>query len=164
MLLAMTADSVDTVDLADSAGEAERVFHSAPFVADLGLELESLSPGRCVSRLPLARRHLQQDGYVHAGVQATVADHTAGTAAATIIPPDKIVLSIELKINLLRPATGERLVCRAQILRSGRQIVVAESEVFSVDSSGERLVSKATVTLAVVPRPVPRPQATDQRP
>lgn len=139
---------------ADTEGEAERVFHSAPFIADLGLRLESLSPGRCVSSLALSRRHLQQDGYVHAGVQATIADHTAGTAAATAIPPDRIVLSIEFKINLLRPARGESLVCRAQVLRPGRQIVVAESEVFSVDPSGERLVSKATVTLAVVPRPV----------
>jgi len=152
MLLAMTSDKVDSVD---SVGDAERVFRSAPFVRDLGLELESLSPGSCVSSLTLAPRHLQQDGFVHAGVQATVADHTAGTAAATTIPPDRIILSIEFKINLLRPAMGDRLVCRAQVLRSGKRIIVAESEVFSADSSGERLVSKATVTLAVVPRPSP---------
>ena len=45
---------------------------------------------------------MQQDGFVHAGVQAAVADHTSGDAAATLLAVGKIVLSIEFKINLLR--------------------------------------------------------------
>ena len=142
--------------------EARRIFLAAPFALDLGLELESLGPGSCVSSMAISPRHLQQDGYVHAGVQATIADHTAGAAGATLVPRDRIVLSIEFKINLLRPATGDRLVCRAQVLRPGRNVIVAESEVLVSSGSGERLVSKATVTLAVVPRPSPaaRPAAS----
>jgi uncharacterized protein (TIGR00369 family) len=133
--------------------EARRILEACPFVRDLGLELESLGEGTCTTVLDLKERHLQQDGFVHAGVQATVADHTAGTAGATLIPAGRAVLSIEFKINLLRPARGERLVCRAKVLRAGKSVSVVESEVHSIDGGVERLVSKATVTLAIVPRP-----------
>ena len=69
----------------DIPEEVRRIFESASFSADLGLRLESVGPGACTSVLPLETRHLQQDGYVHAGVQATVADHTAGGAAASLL-------------------------------------------------------------------------------
>src|SRR5512140_2296089 len=109
--------------------EARRIFRNAPFAADLGIELVRLAPGECETTLRLAPKHLQQDGFVHAGVQATLADHTGGGAGATLIPEGKIVLSIEFKINLLRPAKGDSLRCRAKVLKAGRQISVVESEV-----------------------------------
>ena len=133
------------------SSEAQRIFAEAPFIKDLGAKLESLSPGHCESSLVLARRHLQQDGFVHAGVQATLADHTAGAAGATLVGDGKIVLSIAFQMNLLRAALGERLVCRANVLRAGRRVCAVESEVFVVQAGQETLASKATVTLAVLP-------------
>jgi uncharacterized protein (TIGR00369 family) len=132
--------------------EVNRIFATAPFGADLGIRLESAGQGECTSVLPLANRHLQQDGFVHAGVQATIADHTAGAAAASLLRTGQYVLSAEFKINLLRAAKGERLICRAKVLKAGAQLTVAESEVFCVASGEELLVSKATVTLAVMTR------------
>lgn len=127
------------------------IFERAAFIADLGLVLSDMGPGWCESALAVAPKHLQQDGYVHAGVQATAADHTAGCAAATVARPGDLVLSVEFKINLLRPAVGDRLRCRATVLRQGRTITVAESEVFAANGADEKLVAKATVTLAHVP-------------
>lgn len=130
--------------------EVERIFNRAPFIADLGITLDSLGHGECTTVLALQQRHLQQDGYVHAGVHATMADHTAGGAAATLIKKGQIVLTAEFKINLLRAARGERLICRATVLKPGNLFTVVESEVFCVASGQEQLVSKATATLAVV--------------
>jgi uncharacterized protein (TIGR00369 family) len=130
--------------------EIQRIFRAARFISDLGIELESVGDGECVTTLELGDRHLQQDGFVHAGVQATIADHTAGVAAATLIREHKYVLSVEFKINLLRPARGERLICRAQVLKPGRQFSVVESEVRCVAEGKERLVSKMTATMAYV--------------
>ena len=135
------------------ADEARRIFTLPGFSADIGIELERLAPGECETSLKLAPRHLQQDGYVHAGVQATLADHTGGGAGATLLAEGKIVLSVEFKINLLRPAKGESLRCRAKILKAGKTISVAESEVYAVTDGKETLVSKATITLAVLARP-----------
>ena len=130
--------------------EVKRIFNRAPFIADLGIQLDSLGQGECTTVLLLQPRHLQQDGYVHAGVQATMADHTAGAAAATLLQVGQIVLTAEFKINLLRAAKGDRLICRAKVLKPGKQLTVVESEIFSVASETEKLVSKATVTIAVV--------------
>lgn len=128
-----------------------RIFSDAPFMKDLGAEVVSVAPGVVQSRLDVETRHRQHNGYLHAGVAATMADHTAGAAAATLTPPDKIVLTVEFKLNLLRPGVGDVLTCRAQVLKPGRMLCVVESEVFMADER-ERLVAKATVTLAYVDR------------
>jgi len=61
-----------------------------------------------------------------------------------------MVLTVEFKINLLQAARGDRLICRAEVLKPGRRFSVVESEVFSVDGGEERLVSKMTATMAYV--------------
>ena len=61
------------------------LFERAAFVSELGLRLVDASPGRCNSELQVLPKHLQQDGYVHSGVQATIGDHTAGAVAGTIV-------------------------------------------------------------------------------
>ncbi|WP_232802294.1 PaaI family thioesterase [Alloalcanivorax mobilis] len=125
----------------------------APFLELLGVEAVAVSPGEVTSRLALRRQLQQQNGYVHAGVVGTIADHTAGAAAATMMADGMMPLTVEFKVNLLRPALGAALVCVARVLKAGRAITVAESEVFAEDAAGERkLVAKATVTLALVAR------------
>lgn len=142
-----------TVKNPDYAAETQRVFDQAPFIRALGVELLDFEPGSCDTQLLLTDQHLQQDGYVHAGVQATLADHTAGMAAATLIAPGQRVLTAEFKINLLRAASGARLRCKAVVLKPGRQLTVAESEVYCQQGERSVLVAKATVTLAVVDKP-----------
>ena len=130
--------------------ELERIFNAAPFVANLGVCLVTIGPGICETELEVEPVHLQQDGFVHAGVQATMADHTAGGAAATLIEPSRIVLTVEFKINLLRAARGERLICRAKVLKPGSRLMVVESEVFCENEGKSKLVSKTTASIAVV--------------
>jgi uncharacterized protein (TIGR00369 family) len=128
----------------------QRIFSQAPFVRDLGIELLDLGAGWCETRMAITDRHRQHHGYVHAGVQATIADHSSGAAASTLIAADAQILSVEFKLNLLRPARGTRLRCRAAVLKAGRMLTVVEAEVHAGDDAGEALVSKATVTLATV--------------
>jgi uncharacterized protein (TIGR00369 family) len=130
--------------------ELERIFNAAPFVADLGIRLVSFGSGTCETELDIEPRHFQQDGFVHAGVQATMADHTAGGAAATMIEPDNIVLTVEFKINLLRAAKGEQLTCQANVLKPGSRLIVVESEIQCVNDGTAILVSKTTASMAVV--------------
>jgi uncharacterized protein (TIGR00369 family) len=133
--------------------ETLRVFNQAPFIALLGLRLDYAADGECKTSLTLVKDHLQHDGFVHAGVQATVADHTAGTAASTLLHPGQIVLSAEFKINLLRPALGKSLNCIAKVLKAGSTLIVVESEIYCGRGGENRLTAKATVTLVVVAKP-----------
>lgn len=133
----------------DCDGFVRRIFADAPFMQDLGAEVTDIAPGRVESRLAVFQRHCQQNGFLHAGVAAAMADHTAGAAAATLMPVGKVVLTVEFKLNLLRPGVGESLRCVAEVLKPGRTLCVTESEVF-MSRETERLIAKATVTLAYV--------------
>ena len=130
--------------------ELERIFNAVPFVANLGIRLVTVGAGICKTELDVEPRHLQQDGFIHAGVQATMADHTAGGAAATLIEPGHMVLTVEFKINLLRAAKGERLVCRSKVLKPGSRLIVVESEVLCENEGTSKLVSKTTASIAAV--------------
>jgi uncharacterized protein (TIGR00369 family) len=134
----------------DYEARTRNIFRQAPFVTEMGIEPREIGPGWCDSQLTILPGHMQHDQVVHAGVLATMADHTAGAASYTLIQADEIVLTVEFKINLLRPATGETLRCRAQVLRPGKMLFVTESEVFARSEEAEKLVAKAIVTLAVV--------------
>ncbi len=121
--------------------------YSRGFIEDVGYEAINYRRGHLESRLKVSNRHRQQDNYIHAGVIATMADHTAGYAAFSLVPEDHRILTIEFKINFLDPAYGHTLVCKSRVLREGGQILVGESEVFDQRSDGEVLVAKAIVTL-----------------
>lgn len=130
--------------------KVSEIFNKAAFISDLGIKLKDVGPGWCETTLEIQPKHLQQDTFIHAGVQATMADHTAGASAGSLVKENEIVLTVEFKINLLRPAIGKTLRCRAQVLRPGNNLIVSESEVFAVNTKKEKLVAKAMVTLAVV--------------
>jgi uncharacterized protein (TIGR00369 family) len=121
------------------------------FVKSCGINLVSLERGRAESSLEITAAHVQQDGFAHAGVMATMADHTAGYAAFSVVTEDFRILTLEFKINFLRPATGERLSCRAQVVKEGKSILVADSEVYAHRNGAEKLAAKALVTLMAVP-------------
>ena len=128
----------------------EQGFSHAPFVAHLGIELADLGPGWCEAGLAVQPWHLQQTGVVHAGVVATLADHCASAAATTRCAPGEFVVTAEYKINLLRGARGERLHCRAEVLKPGQTLTVVESSVYAEHAGKRELVAKLNATMAVV--------------
>jgi uncharacterized protein (TIGR00369 family) len=125
-------------------------FASAPFMVDLGVEPVAVSEGRVTTHLPIAHKHLQHTGQVHAGVMATLADHSMGAAAQTQAPEGHWILTAELKTSLLRPGQGERLVCEAQVLKAGKRLSFTEAEVYAEAGGRRTLVMKASATMAVV--------------
>jgi len=120
------------------------------FPAYCGFEVQHVAHGKFETRLKLRAEHRQQDGFVHAGVMATMADHTAGYAAFTTVSENHRILTIEFKINYLKPATGESIVCRSRVINDGQTVIVAESEIFTVTEGKEKQVAKALVTLFAV--------------
>jgi len=139
-----------------SAGaNVQSIFDKANFIRELGVSVTAAGDGWCETVLTVREQHRQQHGYVHAGVLATMADHTAGGACRSV-SGERDVITVEFKINFFRPATGEHLRCRAQVLRAGQSIIVAEAEVFSIEKAGEKLVAKLTETCAAIEQANPR--------
>lgn len=120
------------------------------FPAYCGFIVEKVEYGFFESRLTIRPEHKQQDGFVHAGVIATMADHTAGYSAYTIVPENKRILTIEFKINYFKAAKGNEIICKSRVLSGGKNIIVSESEIYVKSDKKEILVSKALVTLIAV--------------
>jgi uncharacterized protein (TIGR00369 family) len=116
------------------------------FPAFCGFEVTRADYGIFESCLKVTGDHRQQDGFVHAGVIATMADHTAGYASYTTVSDKFRILTVEFKINYFKPATGALIICRSKVINNGKKIKVVESEVFSVSNDIEKLVSKGMFT------------------
>lgn len=116
-------------------------------MALIGAQLARVEPGSVEIELPFDATLTQQHGFVHAGIIATALDSACGYAAASLMPADSGILTIEFKINLLAPAAGERFRFVGRVRKPGRTIVVAEGDAIAVDASGhERLVATMTAT------------------
>jgi uncharacterized protein (TIGR00369 family) len=121
------------------------------FIQHCGLEAVHIKRGLFESRVLIGEHHRTQDSFVHAGLMATMADHTAGYAAFTTVSEEYRILTIEFKINFLRPAYGNTLRCRSRVISKGKQVIVAESKVYDVRRVHETQVAEAIITLMAVP-------------
>lgn len=113
--------------------------------------LDHLSAGQAEIRLPVWQGLLQQVGFVHGGVVGMIADSAAGYAALTRAPEGAEVLTVEYKINMLAPATGQELIARGTVLRAGRTLIVTKAEVFGVTDGVEKLCALMQQTIMVMP-------------
>jgi len=123
--------------------QVRHIFDSANFVRDMGMQLTRIEDEYCETILVPAERHLQQHGLIHAGVMATMADHTSGCAARGVVGFDHDVVSVEFKINFLRPIQDGKLVARSHLLRIGRRLCVGRVDMFD---SKRKLAAVALVT------------------
>ena len=112
-----------------------------------GASMERVAPGAVDIVLPYREDLTQQDGYIHAGVITTVADSASGYAAYTLMPADSGVLSVEFKVNLLRPAEGQEFVAEARVVKAGRTLTVTRCDVHARARGATKLVATMTATM-----------------
>jgi uncharacterized protein (TIGR00369 family) len=106
-------------------------------MATLGAELGEVAAGRVAIAVPVEPRLSQQHGFLHAGVVVTVLDSACGYAALTLMPSDAEVLTVELKINLLAPAAGDRVVAEGEVVRAGGTLTTCRGDAYA-EQDGER--------------------------
>ena len=140
--------------MTDSADDSQERIRSSfarqGLMRTLGATLDSIAPGAVEISLRPDPAISQQHGFVHAGAVTAIADSAAGYASLSLMPPGTGVLSTEYKINLLAPAMGERIVARGRVVKAGRTLTVAQSEVFAVTAGEEKLIALLTATMMSV--------------
>ncbi|MDJ0277157.1 PaaI family thioesterase [Sphingomonas sp. 2R-10] len=99
----------------------------------MGGRMASLDMGRCTLELPFGDAVAQQHGFFAGGAIGTLADVAGGYAAMSVAPAGHDVLTLEYKINFLRPATGAMLIAEAAVLRAGRLMIVTRVDVFDAE-------------------------------
>ena len=124
-------------------------FESQAFMRTIGAKLESVDEGRVVISVELKPSMMQQHGFGHAGVTFSIGDSAAGYAALTKMGIRQEVLTSEMKIHLLSPADGKVLKAVGSVLKSGKRLLVVQSNIYSVSDKNEKLV--ATMLGTMVP-------------
>jgi uncharacterized protein (TIGR00369 family) len=143
---------VSTLTAKDPAFRArvQASFDKQGLMSTLGASILHIAPGAVDIWLTPSPSVSQQHGFVHAGAVAAIADSAAGYAALSLMPPGAGVLTTEFKINLVAPATGERIVARGRVIKAGRTLTLAQTEVFAETAGQEKLVALLTATLMTV--------------
>ena len=129
------------------ATEVRHSFARQTAMTTIGAELVSVVPGAVQISLPYRADLTQQNGYLHAGIVTTIADSACGYAAYTLMPPNSAVLSVEFKVNLLRPAKGEEFLAIAEVLKPGRTLTVVRADVFANPKNERVLVATMLGTM-----------------
>lgn len=129
------------------AEDIEKSFAKQTIMSLIGAELARVEPGVVEIALPFRADLAQQHGYLHAGIVATIADSACGYAAYSLMPLNSEVLSVEFKVNLLRPAKGERFVAVAEVVKSGRTLTVVRADVFGIDEGKRELIATMLGTM-----------------
>lgn len=134
----------------DYVARVEKSFSDQAVMKTIGASIEAISPGKIEIEFPYQSNLTQQNGFIHAGIVSTVLDSACGYAAFSLMPQDVSVLTIEFKINLLSPATGDRFRGYGKVKKAGRSISVAEAELYAFSDQGKKLVATMVGTLMAV--------------
>ena len=90
----------------------------------------------------------QQHNFFHAGVMTSIADSACGYAAMTLASLDKDVLTVEFKINFMKPANTTKVIAIGKVIQSGKTLTICEGNVY--DASGQKLIAKMTATIMTI--------------
>lgn len=126
--------------------QGRKVLSEQAFSRMLGAQLDALEQGSAQISLPLSPQLLQQNGFVHGGVLAYLADNTLTYAGGTVL--GMTVVTSEFKINYIRPAmNAQRLVAVASVVGSGKTQAVCRCDVFLETGQDRKLCAAAQGTI-----------------
>jgi len=132
------------------ANEVAASFAQQSIMHLIGASLTLIEPGVVEITLPYRQDLTQQNGYLHAGIVTTIADSACGYAAFTLMPEGSGVLSVEFKVNLLRPAKGENFLARAEVIKAGKTLTVVRSDVFALTEDKRTLIATMQGTMMCI--------------
>ena len=116
-------------------------------MATLGAELVQVAPGEVQISLSPRPELSQQHGYIHAGAITSVLDSACGYAALTVAPAGLDVLTVEFKINFIRPALADRFVAIGKVLKAGKTLTVCHGEVIGEQGSRRETIAVMQATI-----------------
>ena len=124
--------------------QVEAVGNSSAFGRLLGLEIHKVENGEAVLGLTMHDGLRNLHGKLHGGALFSLIDSAMGQASHSLNGGTPNSVTLECKLNYIRPVTEGELICRAWVVHGGRRTQVLEAEVHQ----GEKLVAKAQSTFA----------------
>ena len=126
-------------------------FAKQTMMQTLGAEIIDVQSGLVKVAAPVLPGAMQQQGFGHAGLTFSIGDSAAGYAALSMLPPEMDVVTSEIKINLLAPARGDRLIATGRVVKPGRRLCVVTAEVHAETHGAAKLIAILQGTIVPVP-------------
>ena len=125
------------------------------FIQHIGLQLSHVEAGYAEMTLEIKKHHLQQNGFMHGGVTATILDVVTGISAYTTVVKGKNVVTADLKVSYLNPSTSKNILATGKVKKSGTFLVFCEGEVYDIFEDGSRkLVATCSSIMCAVDIPI----------
>lgn len=122
----------------------KKILASQPFSKLMGTELQKFETGIAELSLNIEERHQQQHGFAHGGVISYLADNALTFAGGSVLGDS---LTLEFKINYVRPALGQTLIAKAKVTANGRQQAVCHCDIYAINDGEEKLCATAQGTI-----------------
>lgn len=126
-------------------------FAAQSMMKTLGAELLEVAQGHVRITAPILPGALQQQGFGHAGLTFSIGDSTAGYAALSTLPLEYEVVTAEIKVNLLAPARGDRLIATGRVIKPGKRLCVVTADVHAEQDGQQTLIAVLQGTMVPVP-------------
>lgn len=126
----------------------QKSFDLQGIMKTLNAQLDTVEKGAVTISCAFSEALTQHNGFFHAGVLTTIADSACGYAALTTMPENANVLTVEFKVNFMKPALTDKLIAVGKVLQAGRTLTICEAYVY--DSKKEKLIAKMTATMIAV--------------
>lgn len=121
-------------------------FATQTMMQTLGATLTKIAPGEVEISAPVQDNSRQQHGVAHAALTFAIGDTAAGYAALSLMSAEAEVMTVEMKINLMAPGSGD-LVATGRVLRPGRRLMVVAAEVWGDSAKGRVQVAALQGTM-----------------
>lgn len=95
-------------------------------------------------KIPKQEMMTRKHGMFNGAMIASLVDVSSGYAAVSHYEDDCYVVTVELKVNYLRPAIGDFLLSKAYVLKGGKKISTIRTEIFAVDENSGKETHAAT--------------------
>lgn len=124
------------------------VLEAQAFSRLLQAKLKEFKPGSAVLEIPIRENLLQQNGFVHGGVISYAADNALTFAGGSVLGPH--VLTLEYKINYIRPAVGDVLVAYGTVVSHGKRQSVCRCDVYAIKGDEKTICATAQGTIMTI--------------
>jgi uncharacterized protein (TIGR00369 family) len=126
-----------------SKSELQKLLDRTPFNRFYRFRVKSAAGGSCVIRTPYRHEFARPDGIIGGPIFIAAADVALWLAIATRLGTHERAVTVEMKTNFLRSARKEGFLCRARILKLGRQLIYGTAECYTPERG---LLSHHTLT------------------
>ena len=120
------------------------------FMHLMGFNITTILAGEVTGEMKLEQKHLQQYGFVHGGVTATILDITMGFAAYSLMPLDKGVVTANISVDYLHPGDGDRIIAVGSVEKAGKKMVFTSGKVYIEKNGVRKLIASARAVMAVI--------------